>query len=403
MTLSPWKTRSPTSPICAGRPSTRPRARCRPRDRAVRVGQHVCSGGDAIRARLGLPIHDAQFPAVAATPVRRVPARDPVPPPARHLAAWTGPARRCRGERVEGMRHGGQGRDAFRTPAGPWWSSTRTGRSGRSRRPPQVSAAPTARSSSAAAASLPRHRSLGCETGDDVVGVRVDGGVRQPDQPRGSGRSDERQRGQIRMQLVRGLDVPARDRPLAIRCPADAVGRARRRSAPTDRVSATMTACPASNAPGEVDDGVHVVARSHEPTATHLAPAGESVTRAASAAYEMVVVPVWSAEYPGRRSWRQLTGSGRGRSREGRRRQQGISLHLHRWWEVPPRNARSMCGRLSSRHHLWQGEPVMPMHAATGGPHYRIARRALLVDRPPTRSLFVGPGTQGVDRRRGTM
>lgn len=103
MTLSPWKTRSPTSPTCAGRPSTRtskaPLQAARP-EQCGWVNTSAPGGDRHPGTRLGLPIHDAQFPAVAATLFGECPRairerRRPGPT----WRTWTGPPGSARSRR----------------------------------------------------------------------------------------------------------------------------------------------------------------------------------------------------------------------------------------------------------------------------------------------------------------
>jgi hypothetical protein len=163
---------------------------------AVRVGQHVCSGGDRHPGtRLGLPIHDAQFPAVAATLFGECPRaiRTQAAAGLGHLAQ-RGQVRQAvpaRGDQVEGMRHGGQGRDAFGLQQGPQ-VVVDEGPVGQDDRGARGQVGVQHRQPVAVVQRQRRCRDIArsdAETGDDVVGVRVDGGVRQPDQLGGSGRS----------------------------------------------------------------------------------------------------------------------------------------------------------------------------------------------------------------------
>jgi hypothetical protein len=178
------------------------------------------------------------------------------------------------------------------------------------------------------------------------------------------------------MQLVRGLDVPVRDRPPAIPVPADAVRVVHVDDLPRPTGCRDDDGMPGEQCPQVVDDGVHVRGEldQHEPpTATHLAPAGGGVGHACrergirdgrGPRVECGGVPM------GRQLAHEAHGGGRGRVQwKGRRHGKGKAnlTFTGGGIRVPPRGTPDpQCGHpVESAITFGRVSPVMPMYAAT--------------------------------------
>lgn len=118
--------------------------------------------------------------------------------------------------------------------------------------------------------------------------------------------------------------------------------------------------------------GVSSISTSRRPPPTWPQREAESATRAASAAYEMVVVPVWSAgEYPWVDSWRTKPTAAGAAGCSGRVvvmakvRLTSPSPVVESGFHPEERPIHSVDTRSSPRITFGRVSPVMPMYAAT--------------------------------------